>query len=137
MNHIDYFKLQAKNLYRDYQTKKPVYDHVIEGILYEYSPKYFNIDEIVNSFNLDEDNFTLMKAQHIIAILSGFKKWASLIKASETELELGKLLLDNREKIPLDDWDVYLKIAQRENKNIFNPDEKLEIFKTVFLNADG
>ena len=32
----------------------------------------FNIDAIVLDFNLDEENFSLMNAQHVIANLSRF-----------------------------------------------------------------
>ena len=84
-----------------------------------------------------------MNAQHIIAKLSGFYKWNELIKASEPELELGMLLLQNRLSYHskytlfpeeassiLDDWkffeEMYLKDASAENK--------LEIFKKALLN---
>ena len=45
---------------------------------------------------LMEENFTLMKAQHLVANLAGFDKWAELLHASDDALELGKLLLDKR-----------------------------------------
>ena len=60
MNHIEFFKLQAKNLFRDYKTKTQYYDKAIEGYLYEYNPKYFDMDGIVVAYDLDEDNFSLM-----------------------------------------------------------------------------
>jgi len=44
MNPIAYFKLQAKNLFRDYKTKKPVFDKAINDYLYEYSSKYFDVE---------------------------------------------------------------------------------------------
>lgn len=129
MSHIEFFKLQAKNLLKDYQTKTLS----SEG-LYEYSPKYFNIDELVCAYDIDEDNFSLMKAQHIIAIMVGFKKWTDLSKASDAELELAKLLLDNRDEIPFEEWEMYIITAERDNKTTFDPETRLGIFKHVFLN---
>lgn len=137
MNPIAYFKLQAKNLFRDYKTKTPFFDEAISDYLYEYKPKYFDMDGLVCDFDIDEENFTLMKAQHIIAYLVGFRKWTDLIKASEVELELAKLLFDNQHKISIDDWGIYMEIAESDNKTIFDAEARLEIFKQVFVNAEG
>lgn len=141
MIRIEFFKQQAKNLLKDYNTK--VYNED-EGF-YEYSPRFFHdIAEIVMNFDIDEEgSFTLMNAQHVIAKLSGFYKWTELIKASPASLELGKLLLENRityqeklglftnmvESIIVANWkdyeQAYLSGADDETK--------LEVFKEVFL----
>ena len=91
MSHIQFFKLQAKNLFRDYQTKKsssPDRDY-----LNDYNPKYFDIQSIMLYFDVDEDHFSLMKAQHIIATIVGFRKWTDMLKASESELETCKAFI--------------------------------------------
>ena len=50
---IDYFKLQAKNLYRDFKTQKK--DD--EGY-YQYSPRFFkDIDGIIVDYDIDEVYF--------------------------------------------------------------------------------
>ena len=92
---VDFFKQQAKNLVKDYNTKTFDED---EGV-YVYAPRFFHdIDNIIMSFDIEEEApFPLMKAQHIIARLSGFSKWTELIKATEPILEIGRLLLTNRE----------------------------------------
>ena len=126
MEHIEYFKLQAKNLYRDFCTKQFDED---EGF-YEYFPRFFeDIDEIIISFNIDEEKFSLMKAQHLIACLAGFSKWSDILHASEARLELGKLLLENRDGCLLENWEMY------EEKNLRGWDDKskLDIFKIVML----
>ena len=94
MTNIEFFKQQAKNLLKDYNTR--VFNENEE--VYEYSPRFFNdIDDIIFNFEIDEEKpFTLMNAQHVIARLAGFYKWTELIKASEPALELGKLLFINR-----------------------------------------
>lgn len=144
MINVDFFKQQAKNFLKDYKTRVFNED---EGY-YEYSPRFFNdFDDIAMCFDIDEqENFGLMNAQHVIAKLSGFNKWTDLIKASEPILEVGKLLLTNREKyqenvglftnmvesLIVDDW----KTFERENLKDADDKTKLEVFKQVFLN-DG
>ncbi|MCL1916296.1 MAG: hypothetical protein FWG17_06310 [Desulfovibrionaceae bacterium] len=138
MTPIAYFKLQAKNLFRDYKTKFIKDEKVLEGRafsnhdLYGYKPKYFNIELIRTKFDMDEDNFSLMKAQHIIARMVGFNKWADMIKASGPELELAKLLFENQDYISFDDWEVYIASAAYKNKTYFEPEAQLEILKRAF-----
>src|SRR5574344_566254 len=94
MKHIDYFKLQAKNLHKDYATQFFDKD---EGV-YDYNPKYFDINQIVLDFDIDEkEKFTLMNAQHIIANMVGFEKWTDLVKAPYTQLEELRRFLENHE----------------------------------------
>jgi hypothetical protein len=137
MSHIEFFKLQAKNLFRDYQTKKPVFDQVIGDYLNEYDPKYFDIDSIILYFDVDENDFSLMKAQHIITQIVGFRKWTDMLRASEPGLELAKLLFDNQHKISAEDWEMYIRGAEDDNKTTFSPDFRVEIFKQVFVNQEG
>lgn len=136
MTHIAYFKRQAKNLLKDYKTKTPYLDKLGGNSYYKYDPKYFDIDGILVAFNYNEDDFCLMKAQHIIALLGGFDKWADLSKASEPELELAKAIFDNPDKINIDDWEMYIAYAERENKTTFDSESKLKILKHVFLNGE-
>ncbi len=135
MNKIDFFKLQAKNLHKDFKTQKFGFDED----LYEYSPKYFDVGQIIVDYDLDEDkDFTsLMKVQHLFATMIGFKSWSDLINAPEIELELTKALFDNQHKISLDEWDMYIAGVENENKISLDAEEKLEIFKKVFADVDG
>lgn len=92
MTHIEFFKMQAGNLLRDFQahTKGKGEDAV------SCSPRFFNVDQIVKDFSIDKNEcFSLMKAQHIVAKIAGFKKWNDLIKATEFQLELGKLFFNS------------------------------------------
>ncbi|MBP3619462.1 MAG: hypothetical protein J6J24_02245 [Clostridia bacterium] len=141
MTNIEFFKQQSKNLFKDYNTR--VYNEN-EGF-YEYFPRFFNdIEDILYNFHIGEDSpFTLMNAQHIIARLSGFYKWNELITASESALELGRLLLINREdyeekqgyftniveSMIVADWKFY----EQEYLKDFDDESKLEVFKRVFL----
>ena len=127
MTNIEFFKQQAKNLLKDYKTR---YFNKDEGY-YEYNPRFFSdFEDIAFDFNIEDNNeFTLMKAQHIIARLSNFYKWTDLIKASEPALELGKLLLTNRENINIEDWQMY----EEANLKGFDDESKLEVFKMVFF----
>ena len=77
-NNIEYLKKQAKNLYQDYKTRR-LSD---TGDIYEYSPKYYDITQIFLDFDIFDDEpdfeFSLMKAQHLIATILDFKSWADL-----------------------------------------------------------
>ena len=137
MNHIEFFKLQAKNLFRDYQTRFTYADSVDGNSYYSYAPRYFDIERIFLEFDWDEENFSLMKAQHLVALLMGFKNWADLLHAPKFDLELAKLLFDHQEKIHLEDWSIYIAQAERDNDTTFSTKEKIEIFKQVFVNAEG
>ena len=128
MTHIEYFKLQAKNLFRDYKTQTSYIDDVDGNTYYKYAPKFFDIDGIILAYDLDEDNLSLMKLQHIIAQMLGFEKWADLSKASNAELELAKQLFDNQDKIFLEDWEM--------TYGEYDTESQLEIFKQVVLNID-
>ena len=141
---IEFFKQQAKNLLKDYNTR--VFNEA-EGF-YEYTPRFFHdIDDLVITFDIKEDgSFTLMNAQHIVSRLAGFYKWNELIKASEERLELGKLLIENRisyqeksgiitnmvDSLIVDAW---RKIEENFDEN-WDDEARLEAFKVVFLKEE-
>lgn len=133
---IDYFKLQAKNLHKDFKTKSPVLDKTTTAFLYEYKPKYFDIEMIIADFGIDEDNFSLMNAQHVIAKMANFDKWAFLLKASPAELELAMLLFEHQNKIDLIGWQFYIADAQSMNEDELDAEIQVEIFKQMVIEQD-
>lgn len=68
MTYVESFKMQAKNLFKDGKTRT-TYTDVDGSMCYQYNGKHF--EDIY-----DENDFTLMKAQYIIACMAGFLKWA-------------------------------------------------------------
>lgn len=97
MQQIEYFKKQAKKLYSDYKTQHTSENYEDGSPLYSYDPKYFDIDEIIYDFNNGyegEDKFTLMKLQHIIAQMAGYKSWGELIKLPTDKLSIAKITLE-------------------------------------------
>ena len=74
MKPIEYLKLQAKNLHRDFKTQTSSFNPELRRNVYDYDPKFFKFDLLVNDFNINEDKFTLMNAQHIIAKFCGLEK---------------------------------------------------------------
>jgi len=132
MNTIDFFKLQSKNLHRDFKRRKPVSDKLNTAWLYEYEPKYFDVELIVYDFNLDEEKLSLMKAQHVIAQMAGFEKWTVLIKASEPDLKIAKILYENQDIIDFRMWTDYIADAERMNQTNFDSETKLAICEQVF-----
>ncbi len=136
MNHIDYFKQQAKKLYKDYKTQSSYVEN--DGHTYYcYKPKFFDIGGIFLAYDWDETKFSLMKAQHFIAILTGFRKWDNLLTASDTALELARLVFDNEDKISQEEWEMYVDRMEYENNITLSPEDKLGIFKKVFAEVDG
>lgn len=133
MQPIEYFKLQAKNLFRDFKTKEPYIDPIDGNSYYKYSPEFFDVDAIVLAFDWDEESFRLSNAQHTIAILAGFAKWTELAKASKAELELGKLLFDHQDKITPDDWEHYKFETEQMNKTTFSAEDWAQIFEEMFV----
>lgn len=138
---IAFVKLQAKNLYRDYKTQTPHQDAA--GKSYTYQPKYFDIARILVDYKnvldecrWDEGSLTLMNIQHIFANMRGFKTWANLVKAHESEPELGKLMFDNQEKISVDEWRWRVSTKERYKKAALTPEERLALLKDYLLHAN-
>lgn len=137
MKTIEYFKLQAKKLHKDFKTQKSYFDPAYGHDVYKYEPRFFDVDALALDFDIDEDNFTLMNAQHYIARLVGFRKWTDMLKASPSALELSKLLFDNMHKVSVIEWDIYISSEERDKGFPFNDEFKLDIFKAVFDEVDG
>lgn len=134
MNHVEYFKMQAKNLFKDWKTRT-TYTDIDGSTCYQYNGKYFDVSSIFFDFEgiYDENDLTLMKAQHMIACMAGFSKWAELLKASDAKLELERLLLDNRTKISREDWEMYIIGVERDNEISIDLESQVELFKRVFI----
>lgn len=133
MNTIDYFKLQAKNLHKDFKTKTTLVDKTSSAFLYEYSPKYFDIEMVIADFDINENNFSLMNAQHVIAKIANFDKWASLLKASPAELELTMLLFEHQNRIDLTGWQFYIANTQSMTEIELDAEIQIDIFKQVVV----
>ena len=109
MTYLDFFRLQAKNLYRAWKTHK----ENDEG-LYEYNSPLFDVDDFLLYFDEDdhEKEFCLQRAQHLVAQLAGFRKWNDLIKADDDRLNLGKIIFQgcvnsNNGVSSYEDWEMY------------------------------
>ncbi len=137
MSRVNYFKAQAKKLFKDYKTRTSYIDEVDGSSSYFYSPTYFDVDRIFLEFDWDEENFTLMKAQHLFARLVGFRKWGDLVAASDAELELAKQLWEHQDKIYLVDWQDYIAGVESDNNLTLDAYAKLDIFVQVFVERDG
>ncbi|MBS1527664.1 MAG: hypothetical protein JST19_18610, partial [Bacteroidetes bacterium] len=135
MNHIDFFKLQSKNLFRDYKTQKNVLDEDGDSYL-EYEPKFFDVDAIFEDYEIDNNDFSLMSAQHLVAKMLRFNKWSDLINATLPELELAKLKFINQNKIPLVEWDIQVAGVEREHDMVFDPSDELDYYKHCLSHYD-
>jgi hypothetical protein len=93
---MNYLKNQAKNLYRDFQLEYKQDDEE-----YVLASRFFDINAIVEDFNIDCDDFSLMKAQHIIAKMLGLNSWKEVIDCPEDILtsRIGSFNTENPYKI--------------------------------------
>lgn len=95
MFHLEFFKKQAKNLLKDWQTQTKTVES--DGFIsYRYDWKFYDVGDLFFYYEFDdkdEQDIKLVRAQHLIAKMVGFRNWNDLIHASETELELAELLL--------------------------------------------
>jgi hypothetical protein len=132
MTPIEYLKLQAKNLHKDFKTQTSSFDPKLGREVYDYEPKYFKFDLILDDFNINEENFKLMNAQHIIAKLCGLDKWTDLSKASAAKIELSILLYTNMDTLEVRDWDQYVLDIETSNHVKLEDEFKLQILKKDF-----
>ena len=104
MSHIEFFKKEAKNLFKDWKTQTTTTESD-RTISYHYDSKFYNVEDLFKSLNLDDkdrQDMKLARVQHLIAKITGFKNWNDLIAASKSELEKAeKLLRDLKEKSKL------------------------------------
>lgn len=95
MSNLEFFKKQAKNLLKDWQTQTKTVDS--DGFIsYHYDWKFYDVGDLFFYYEFsdkDEQEIILSRVQHLIAKMVGFKKWDDLIHATEPELELAELLL--------------------------------------------
>lgn len=95
MSHLDFFRKQAKNFLKDWQTQTKTVES--DGFIsYSYDWKFYDVGDLFFYYEFndaDEQDIKLARAQHLIAKMAGFKKWNELIHATETEQELAELLL--------------------------------------------
>lgn len=134
MTPIEYLKLQAKNLHKDFKTQTSSFDPKLRRNVYEYDPKFFKIDLLILDFNINEESFKLGNAQHVIAKLCGLNKWTDLLSASPSKLELSILLYTNMDRLEVRDWDKYVSDIESANNIKLDDEFKLQIFKEGFLN---
>lgn len=133
MTPIEYLKLQAKNLHKDFKTQTSSFDHKLRRNVYQYDPKFFKIDLLIDDLNINEEKFKLGNAQHVIAKLCGLEKWTDLLKASPAKVELSVLLYTNMDKCEVRDWDQYITNIETENNVKLDDDFKVQIFNEGFL----
>ena len=112
MDKLSFFKLQAKNLLKDFKTR--FYNE--EEQIFDYQPKHFDIGDLFLYFDYpdykEDFTFSLMNAQHLIAKMVGYEKWDDLIHASEKELELAEYLLRKfKDSQDIQEWEESLTFS--------------------------
>ncbi len=134
MEHIDYFKLQAKNLLKDFKTR--FFNQ--EEKVWQYNPKFFDIENIFFDYEIPDDkpdfNFTLMNAQHLIAKMADFENWSELKNTSKTDLKFAHILFDNIYKSGSNEFNACFQKIERKNNVRLSSKEKIQFFKQNLSN---
>jgi hypothetical protein len=113
VNNIDYFKLQAKNLHKDWKIRGQKYF-------------VFNIKELFRLYNIHpNEEPTLMKAQHLLALALGRNKWSDLLKESDDTLAYTKKVLE-QDRLLFEEKMMSFKEAQNEKTHDENIDTSTE-----------
>lgn len=134
MTPIEYLRLQAKYFLRDWQTRR-----LDESGVWLCSPKHINVDGLMLDYGFnDEEEPSLSRAQHMIAVVLGFPKWAALASASNARLKLAAQLWRHQNEIPMAEWLDYIDNVQRAlaAQDAYLPDEaQLQLFERHLSNG--
>lgn len=143
---LEFFKLQAKHLHRDLETRTfPSTDlgMFYDDFYYDYDPKFFDVKQLMWDLELSEEPgklFGLMKCQHIIARIVGFSSWSDLIHAPNKELEFRKLIFENQNKINPQEWEIYIldviSTLERQGVHTFSIDNEKELYERILSEYD-
>lgn len=109
MTHKEFFKKEAKNLFKDWKANKT------EDQKEFCKPRFFNIDLIAKAYEIDND-FCLQKAQNIITRIAGFKSWNDFLNNYELSYEGMQNYKNNVEKYKLKSGSVENPIIILNNK---------------------
>lgn len=137
MSNLEFFKKQAKNLLKDWQTQTKTVES--DGFIsYHYDWKFYDVGDLFFYYEYsdkDEQEIILARAQHMIAKMVGFKKWDDLIHATPEELELAELLLRRfKNSSDIQNWEetlAFTGVAQ------YGPEAVLDYAKQYYQLGDS
>lgn len=131
MSNLEFFKKQAKNLFKDWNSRKRI-ERKDGTYYYRYGKSFFDVKDLFKFFGLsmkDEESFCLQKAQHMIAQMVGFKNWNELNKTSDDFLELSELLLRHfKNSSDIIGWHIFFE----DEVNTDDVKEIIKIAKSYF-----
>lgn len=94
---IDFFKREAKNFLKDWQTQK-ITQNKDGSNSYSYDWKFYDVNYHFNKLKLDDKDrldIKLARSQHWLAQILGQKNWNVLISLTDFELDKAEDLLRN------------------------------------------
>ena len=136
MTHIEFFKKEAKNFLKDWQTQIKTVES--DGFIsYHYDWKFYDVGDLFFYYELDdkdEQDIKLARAQHWISKMVGFKKWDELIHASDIELKLAEFLLRRfKNAQDVQDWEETVLFAGLAD---LEPETKLDYARQYYELGD-
>ena len=95
MSNLEFFKKQAKNFLKDWQTQT-ITTNTDGSKSYHYDWKFYDVDYHFNKLKLDDKDrldIKLARSQHWLAQILGQKNWNVLISLTDFELDKAEDLL--------------------------------------------
>ena len=95
MSNLEFFKKQAKNFLKDWQTQT-ITTNTDGSKSYHYDWKFYDVDYHFNKLKLDDKDrldIKLTRSQHWLAQILGQKNWNVLISLTDFELDKAEALL--------------------------------------------
>lgn len=95
MSNLEFFKKQAKNFLKDWQTQT-ITTNTDGSKSYHYDWKFYDVDYHFNKLKLDDKDrldIKLARSQHWLAQILGQKNWNVLISLTDFELDKAEALL--------------------------------------------
>ena len=102
MDAVAFFKLQAKNFLKDWKTR-----YRDEEGLWQYRSRFIDVDRFFMEAGYGDwgdEEPSLMRAQHFVALICELDSWSELINLPEDELEFMKYVWENQNRCSFDDW---------------------------------
>lgn len=96
MNALSFFKLQAKNFLKDWKTR-----YRDEEGLWQYRSRFIDVDRFfleAGYGDWGDEEPSLMRAQHFVALICELDSWSELINLPEDELEFLKYVWENQNR---------------------------------------
>lgn len=126
MDVIAFFKLQAKNFLRDWKTR-----YLDEEGLWQYRSRFIDVNGFFCDFGdgaWEDEEPSLMRAQHFVALICELDSWAELINLPQDELDFLKYVWERQNQNSFADWAESMMMWDSLGMPIEDPEAKRYLY---------